>query len=280
MADFLTNILVRSFNQGPMLERRAPSMFEPTKNSHLESRVTDSPLEELIQELNPPARPVQRAKPYPHRAVPASTLEQSVPVLPTHVPQPSLDVDPSVAHHMESEPILEQSVCILPTRDPQPTFDVDRSATRHPEPPLPALIKEIIVERERVHTERKRLIAEERHPIAFVPVEHVVRQEVLVDRTVALSSSEVSSTDAKINRGSVGVPTLVRLDNSVIHFARKQPRSSMAVPESSLPTINVTIGRVEVRATSSSQAVQRSGRVNKPKLSLEEYLQSRSGGTK
>lgn len=286
MADFLTNILARSFNQGPKLERRSPSMFEPTKNSHPESRVADSPLEELTQELEPPARPVRWAKLSPERVVPASTLEQPVRVLPTNVPQPTLDVDQSVVHQMESEPTLEQPVRVLPTRAPQPTFDVDRSVARHPEPPLPAAIKEIIVEREIeskreiVLTERKRSIAEESRVVARVPVEHVVRQEVLVDRTVALPSSAVPHPDTNTVRGSVAVPTRVRSENSVIHPGRRQQPPSLAVPEPPIPTISVTIGRVEIRTAPPSAAVQRSGRANRPKLSLEDYLLSRSGAAK
>jgi len=294
MADFLTNILARTFNHGQKLERRLPSMFEPTKNSHPASRVVDLPLEELTQELERPVRPMRWEKSSPQRIVPASmieelpasTLEQPVRVLPTSVPQPTFDVDHSVARHMEPAPTLEQPIRVLPTKAPQPTFDVDRSVARHVGPPLPASIKEIIVERETenkrevVHTERKRSIAEKSRIVARVPIEHVARQEVLVDHTIALPAFAAPNPDTNTVRGSVAVPTRVRPENSVIRSERRQQITSTAVPEPPIPTISITIGRVEIRATPPSAAVQRSGRANRPKLSLEDYLLSRNGAAK
>ena len=44
------------------------------------------------------------------------------------------------------------------------------------------------------------------------------------------------------------------------------------------PTIQVTIGRIEVRATPPAAAPARAARPATPKLSLEDYLRSRSGG--
>lgn len=49
-------------------------------------------------------------------------------------------------------------------------------------------------------------------------------------------------------------------------------------PAPPAPTIQVTIGRIEVRATPPTAAPARAARPATPKLSLEDYLRSRSGG--
>jgi hypothetical protein len=43
------------------------------------------------------------------------------------------------------------------------------------------------------------------------------------------------------------------------------------------PTINVTIGRVEVRATQAQASAPRRAEAHAPRMSLDEYLRRRSG---
>lgn len=56
--------------------------------------------------------------------------------------------------------------------------------------------------------------------------------------------------------------------------------SADSQPNAVAPAIHVTIGRVEVRAVQAPPAAPRAARPAAPRLSLEEYLQPRSGGTR
>jgi hypothetical protein len=71
-------------------------------------------------------------------------------------------------------------------------------------------------------------------------------------------------------------PTRQQMQRSA--HARSQPaHNQLEAPAT--PTINVTIGRVEVRASAPARRAE-SARSAGPKLSLEEYLRGRSKGTK
>jgi len=55
--------------------------------------------------------------------------------------------------------------------------------------------------------------------------------------------------------------------------ARESHKERVEVP----PTINVTIGRVEVRATQAPQPAQRRAESASPRMSLDDYLRRRNG---
>jgi hypothetical protein len=49
-------------------------------------------------------------------------------------------------------------------------------------------------------------------------------------------------------------------------------------PEPQMPTVNVTIGRLEVRATPEPVSPRRRAAATAPAMKLEEYLRGRSAG--
>ena len=59
--------------------------------------------------------------------------------------------------------------------------------------------------------------------------------------------------------------------------ARRRNSFSRDEPRSTAPTINVTIGRVEVRAIQSAAPAPKPAKSAPPKLSLDDYLQKRDG---
>jgi hypothetical protein len=62
--------------------------------------------------------------------------------------------------------------------------------------------------------------------------------------------------------------------------ARRQNLFSPDEPRSTVPIINVTIGRVEVRAIQSAAPAPKPAKSAPPKLSLDDYLQKRDGGAR
>ena len=63
-----------------------------------------------------------------------------------------------------------------------------------------------------------------------------------------------------------------------VTLPERQPWEARPEPPASQPVINVTIGRIEVRATPAPRAPARERQAARPAVDLEEYLRQRSRG--
>jgi hypothetical protein len=77
---------------------------------------------------------------------------------------------------------------------------------------------------------------------------------------------------------TIAVPSLARA-NEIARLTDQPRRAGETVKEgeSVAPIIRVTIGRIDVRAVAAPEPLRRESPAATPKLSLEEYLRSRSG---
>jgi hypothetical protein len=104
------------------------------------------------------------------------------------------------------------------------------------------------------------------------PAQDHPRTEAKIPRIKA-NASEAATTE---NQGSFIVrPRLDQYSEPPAPRPKTQAQAAAAITEQ---VINVTIGRVEVRATPAPAAATRSGNQKPPMMSLDDYLRRRSGG--
>ncbi len=109
--------------------------------------------------------------------------------------------------------------------------------------------------------------------------EKVIRQ--IVNKTVLLDASRDESHAVEAAGNEVSTPLVVRpkLDR---YAEPPMPRPHLGSQTQSAPpgeqVINVTIGRIEVRATPPPAATSRSNNQRPPVMSLDDYLRQRGGG--
>ena len=118
-------------------------------------------------------------------------------------------------------------------------------------------------------------------------IQHVSDQPVLEHVMISsIGQQNLSDKDKTASLIPKWTPSLQLATNSA---AFKLPRLSAeifdhqreTVAESAEPVINVTIGRIEIRATPGSSAPVRKSHVHKsPTMSLDDYLNKRNGGAR
>lgn len=98
-------------------------------------------------------------------------------------------------------------------------------------------------------------------------VEHVVHVSKEREKGAAISVKPIKSADSE------NFHSRIRNQNTTA-------RLQAPVNQAAASMINVSIGRIEIRATTTASSPVRDRRQTTPKLNLEEYLRVRSGGSK
>jgi hypothetical protein len=80
--------------------------------------------------------------------------------------------------------------------------------------------------------------------------------------------------------GETHTPAGVFIRPQVTRKSEPDPTERVAAPQETAPTINVTIGRIEVRANTSTESKPRPQQKQTPTTSLDEYLRQRAQGVK
>jgi hypothetical protein len=80
--------------------------------------------------------------------------------------------------------------------------------------------------------------------------------------------------------GETHTPTGVFIRPQVTRKNETDLPASVATPPLTAPTINVTIGRIEVRANTSTESRPRPQHKQTPTTNLDEYLRQRAQGVK
>jgi hypothetical protein len=125
-----------------------------------------------------------------------------------------------------------------------------------------------------------------------VPIGHEVRREGSrsVDR-IAHDGRQLSrgaenrglpverSSDAYAAIGRTGAPLTTRSHHERPEPASQSARESTGASTRTEPTIRVSIGRIDVRAVSPPASPPRRTKQPAPKMSLDDYLRARNGGT-
>jgi hypothetical protein len=262
MTDFVTSLIARSYNEQPALKPRVASLFEPAANvdfTHAEGPGTRSVETPFIGEMDVESevmpnvsRPVKIV-----RGERSAAQADYAPAAESVTPLSFRATQARLALESTEKRVPEPAVASVrprksPSRakeehDSEPAIDV-RTAITEPGPKfLPPRMAALPNLRERSfqHEQRGELvIAPQAVPEIAVPLKRTGSQR---------------DTDLE-DRAQ-----------------RRAASASPAVTASAERTVNVTIGRIEVRATTESTRPQRS-RPASPVISLEDYLLRRSQG--
>jgi hypothetical protein len=256
MKSFLANLAAKTLNRAPVVKPRLASIFEPT--ALVLSASAFASVEELIEPERPPETAV--------RPVAESAVRQQLagPALERLIVHERMGIAPSA-------PVLS-----FASAEPQ------RSRTE-PSPPPAERITTREVERVEVVHQARGLTLEPRResPSAQqgVKIERKLHEVVRQESAPAPRTTERKQPTAE----AAPPPRALEPARPAMHSVRTvqtapQPRRVIvAAPVETAPEVHITIGRIEVRAlTTSTPAKAPEQRV--PQLSLADYLAQRDRG--
>jgi len=272
MSDFLSSLVDRALGRGPVLQRRRASFFEPTTDAI----AIDVPLSIEPQPAEVSARMTGAGAP-PAALEPASSAR-------AQVAASSRETSSAV-----QRPSAEHAASSVPREGPP--------EPRTPSAPVQAVPPrgvETIVERVVERAGRPGVAEGSRvdpSQIRSAPTTLTVRSvPTVADGAIASGPMSVpGSREASSRREAPALRELPvpRIEPSGEPQApRVVPRPELRMPEwgrdaaPPAPTIQVTIGRIEIRAMPSPTAPARGKGPAAPRLSLEDYLRLRGGGAR
>jgi len=288
MSDLFASLVDRSLGRAPVLERRQPTLFEPATDAAFSEPLLQE--KENFVESESPATQSQQffrntaPSPQPSPAVeePEAPALEKRPARRRHVRDiqaPEEDGERKQLAPVSSAPVKE-------TRKPDhPTHDVKPPVVAAPKPltPAPERTIQTIVEK----TFEREVIKEQTTAApAIKEIQTFTQpnpQPQPPHRDHGLSTQPPSKVEVKHlpppKETTVIKP--LRPKNPPPH--RDIPPTMRAAiraeakrrPEPPAPIINVTIGRVEVRATTPATGKTHTARPAGPRLTLEDYLRSR-----
>jgi DNA-binding transcriptional regulator YdaS (Cro superfamily) len=276
MTDFLTNLVERAFERGPVLQRRRPSLFEAAGNATVNrEQVQDS-------DPQPGVEPALELESADSRRESAFKINQTTS---ESVSSPNVEyaastravVQPKIAPLEERATRLEASTEELqPERsDLAPHRPIETIVERKIEKSiLPAPVDSGAPTRR----EAQAVVSPALHPPApsrqVNPVSAVAVETKSTRPATWKKDADAAATPLRPAR----VPS-PRQEPPVVPAFHSSP-PAIEQPQPPAPTIQVTIGRIEVRAVTQSPGRPQPARPAQPKLSLEDYLRSRGEGNR
>ena len=309
MSDYLTHLVARSIAMAPVVRPRSISLFAPERNIaqpvfapelFLDTTLAATPVMAPPRPLDAGSLSSPQVSQRPlydgiHRAPltsfqPHADQPQPLPDMfsatPRSQPTPRL-IEPSADEARLSEPAAPQR---QPGHVVQPTPAAANRPPRADEVEIqtaPALQRRVI---ERV------IVPQLLPPPAAQPTPVPAPQQRVIEQTIVLEPSRSADSlrpasspqvveQPRVVPAPIGVqPTpphaqSVASTPSIIQPARRATPATIAPqPAASTPTIHVTIGRIEVRATPPPSRQTQSKSAPVPTISLDDYLRGRSGG--
>ena len=188
-------------------------------------------------------------------------------------PDENVTVTPDMTTHR-----VERDITVSPTRVGSHSDRVVEAAkTRTTE------LSPVAARRQQVGENQVSQSDQEQYPIdtnqflpSYAPVEsNVTEQKIVTTKPLGDSEQFTSPTQSSFLQPRVTSRRSVTHQQQVINDL---PRQRDKQP--SLPTIQITIGRIDVRAVGAVQTLpaQKSGKRPQPSLSLDDYLKQRNGG--
>lgn len=310
MSDYLGNLVTRTLSEAAAVRPQLPSLFEQS----VASGQTKSELEFEQETFSAGPPTTQRAEPTAWNQSSILTPRQSSlgepesPPIKHRAETPASSPPPNLAPHQSSlgdpeaeriarrtgtpgsnlpphesmtsdpEPIAPRSSRLKSirhaTEEPQPSFEgvVPRSASRREES------KSVPVQAE---TNVGRVTPEMRKNDSRANARKISSPRARASEA-AISVSQLSTPDSQLKSPSLvrsaATVQKIRAVEAVVPAIRSLPQLPPAPKSASAPTINVTIGRVEIRATSPAPAPLRAKPKSANVLSLEDYLRQRAKG--
>ena len=277
MADYLTRLLRRARGEAPMLAPRRASRFEPApgvRPGHLDVREM---LEEDLTASGPGIEPR------------------------TGTPTESFQIRPDASERIAARPAAESPQPVRgakPVPEPTPLIRAARRSEATLVPGKPRVSPEVpreIETRPAAHP-AGRILPGDWKPTPPIPAPRAETSGLL--RPAVLPSRQVGAV-ALTSSGKRDAPANLLVPSERRNLKQANPEPSGFTPsasrphgpygnspahphdsERSTPAIQVTIARIEVKAVPTGQSVPQTQAQGGPRLSLDEYLRSRSGGSK
>lgn len=300
MADYLSNLAAKNLSPQESLRPRPLSRFEPAAEMPAMSPVTEAPQTARQQQI--PVRPEEPAGPAPLQeeqipadkpaAIPRPSEHRSEPrgkSTQPEVPNSAISPPVRIPNYTEQEPPAPaapaQEIGIplvqayrgrldppvtTPRRSParSPASDQSLSPPGEPEPVSPAAGAPAAA------------LPRQRHgPMETSPAAKPEKiNSLLPENTLQLDAPA-----AKASHPRSAPATATRQGPTTAHELRPDvpplPELTTPMERAELtPTVNVTIGRIEVRASKPPEPPRRKPAPKPTVMSLDEYLQSRSNG--
>jgi hypothetical protein len=274
MADYLTDLAAGLSGAAGFLRPRQPSLFEPASGEEPIPQPSQ-PLEQVEETYAPPRPPELSREPPPSAVKPAMhradtlALEQPSVEPETAAPtakrgsrsaeKPAVEDPPSVERRPASRDaaLAAGSEPSFPARDArEPPFSAqDTPLPRHSSGTRPEIKK----------------LESAATPTPSVPIVERIRPV----ETRPLAPARQPTIDRPAEAADVFRPPPPPLPPPIARV-RERPRQSQSRAEKQAePTIHITIGRVEVRATSEVEPRARRKEDVSPVMTLEEYLRQR-----
>ena len=283
MSDYLGNLVTRTISQEPVVRPQLPSIFEPS----IASGQVRSELEfehEAFSASSPGTQRSEATAPNPPSSAPSITAPHQ-----------------SAVGGPQSERIAHPTGTSRSIRAPS------QSVVRDPEPIAPRVSRPKAIRRASGNAEAspEDIVpgpASKRRESRSVPVQAEANVERVApelrkndspagQRESTSRRARASETPTLVSQlstpDSPNIPSPVkpaatmqkiRAVEAVVPAIRSFPQFPPAPKPPSAPTINVTIGRVEIRAVSPAPTPQRTRPKSANVLSLEEYLRRRASG--
>jgi hypothetical protein len=271
MNNYLNHLINRGSDHVNQVKPRLPSLFEPLPETAIlrtslisEDNSLVSPALETTEGQTappPPKKPEIESTVFSRINLPTVAVSAS----PLTTENTSTAMPPSLSR--KAQPELRAEILVVP---PQRLIDSLL-------PPVPKLIEHsggpVIIPRERavISSVRQPEISPERSEPNSSPVTTGTEPSPLSpSRIIPVKESPT------IRPAPVPAPTI----EVTSRRSRASAWESIDAPQlaSSAPTIHVTIGRIEVRATPPPVSVQPKSRPAAPLMSLDDYLRQRGGG--
>ncbi len=291
MSDFLDNLILRHVDATPQIMPRLPSIFEPeVTRGGLNVAVPDKNILEIEETVYGfPVRMKESVPSHVEAMDPPPSTQVAIPTaLPTTIEPvqqraaPALTV-PANEEKPSAKAVLSESAFFLPHREapsvpPPPQGRGEEGTAATPIAPVTGRVCRARQEERMEHTApNPETTAEERTSFTERvnrPVFSLSPRERAGVRGTDSTSDPLtlSRREGRLTQGLL-IPSATLISLPVPPEAG--PKRPMSQPE---PVINVTIGRIEVRATVAPQKPMPKSESRVHVMTLDEYLQKRSKG--
>jgi hypothetical protein len=271
MADYLTDLAAGLSGAAGFLRPRQPSLFEPASGEEPIPQPSQ-PLEQVEETYSPPRPPELFREPPPPPAKPAVhradtlALEQSSAEPETAAPTAKRDSGSAERPAVENPPSVERRSAPRDTAlaaGSEPSFPAQDAH----EPPFPAQDTPLPRHPSGPRPEIKKLESAATAALSVPSVERIRPVE-----TRPLAPARQPTVDRPAEAADVFRPP----PPPPIARVRERPQQSQSRAEKQAePTIHITIGRIEVHATSEAEPRARRKEDVSPVMTLDEYLRQR-----
>lgn len=268
---FLGHLLERALGDAPGIAPRRASRFEPDGDAPELAAVetaagTPAPARDT---LAPPTPQAPSQRPGPVETLLIERRAERPQTAPSPIPHAPLVVERAVEQpSVRLAPVRETRPELAPRREPAPEHESEPSRLTPAAPPIERHTETIL--RETAETRIESRTIERR-------LESLVREIQRIEevRTILPAPAAEPPQTAAPARSPSPEPRNVVVPAAATRGAAPRPvLMEAASPAPAAPVVQVTIGRVEVRAAA-PPAAQHKPRAREPRLDLEDYLRQR-----